>query len=166
MIMMIIIICVWRTASTTNTHNNNTLMTTINNNSTCEMLRILMSTSKCNKYGQVLILILTLLLILLILILLTLILILILTTYRYRQTRLTQVHHMLVTQCAAILVVLKIHQRGVQWKQGVVTCMMLYTSLLCNTAPFRCTPLRLHPPLQSIQVLRLRRDPPRWRLLS
>ena len=42
--------------------------------------------------------------------------------------------------------VLKIHQRGVQWKQSVVICMLLYTSLLHNTTPIRCTPLPLHPP--------------------
>ena len=46
---------------------------------------------------------------------------------------------------------LKIQQRGVQWKQGVVIYMALYTSLLYNTAPIHCTPLPLHPPLQSIQ---------------
>ena len=45
----------------------------------------------------------------------------------------------------------KIHQRGVQWKQGVVMYMMLYTSLLCNTTPIHCTPLRLRPPLMSTQ---------------
>ena len=44
-----------------------------------------------------------------------------------------------------------IPQRGVQWKQGVVIYMTLYTSLLHNTTPIHCTPLRLHPPLQSIQ---------------
>ena len=42
-------------------------------------------------------------------------------------------------------------QRGVQWKQGVVVYMTLYTSLLCNTTPIHCTPHALHPPLQSIQ---------------
>ena len=41
---------------------------------------------------------------------------------------------------------LKIHQRGVQWKQGVVIYMLLYTSLLYNTTPIHaprshCTPL-------------------------
>ena len=41
---------------------------------------------------------------------------------------------------------IKIHQRGVQWKQGVVICMLLYTSLLYNTTPSaappsHCTPL-------------------------
>ena len=40
---------------------------------------------------------------------------------------------------------LKIHQRGVQWKQGVGIYMMLYTSLLYNTTPIHCTPLPLHP---------------------
>ena len=33
------------------------------------------------------------------------------------------------------LVAIYIPQRGVQWKQGVVIYMMLYTSLLCNTTP-------------------------------
>ena len=42
-----------------------------------------------------------------------------------------------------------IPQRGVQWKQGVVIYMMLYTSLLHNTTPIRCTPLRLHPPVMN-----------------
>ena len=42
-------------------------------------------------------------------------------------------------------------QRGVQWKQGVVVWMVLYASLLYNTTSIHCTPLRLHPPLQSIQ---------------
>ena len=40
---------------------------------------------------------------------------------------------------------------GVQWKQGVVICMVLYTSLLYDTTPIHCTPLRLHPPPLSIQ---------------
>ena len=42
---------------------------------------------------------------------------------------------------------IKIYQRGVQWKQGVVIYMLLYTSLLCTTTPIHCTPLPLHPPL-------------------
>ena len=42
-------------------------------------------------------------------------------------------------------------QRGVQWKQGVVICMVLYTILLYDTTPIHCTPLRLHPPLMNIQ---------------
>ena len=37
---------------------------------------------------------------------------------------------------------LKIHQRGVQWKQGVVICMLLNTSLLYNNY----YPHPLHPP--------------------
>ena len=45
-----------------------------------------------------------------------------------------------------------IPQRGVQWKQGVVICMTLYTSLLYNTTPIHCTPDPLHPPLQSISI--------------
>ena len=43
----------------------------------------------------------------------------------------------------------KIHQRGVQWVQGVVIYMMLYNSLLYNTTPIHCTPLRLHPPVMN-----------------
>ena len=43
-------------------------------------------------------------------------------------------------------------QRGVQWKQGVVIYMTLYTSLLYDTTPIHCTPLRLHPPLRSIHL--------------
>ena len=53
---------------------------------------------------------------------------------------------------------LYILQRGVQWKQGVVIYMMLYTSLLYNTTPIHCTPLPLHPP-----VLNTRRSPPERR---
>ena len=54
---------------------------------------------------------------------------------------------------------LYILQRGMQWKQGVVICMVLYTILLYNTTtPIHCTPLPLHPPLQSIQVCTARRD--------
>ena len=41
---------------------------------------------------------------------------------------------------------IKIHQRGVQWVQGVVICMMLHASALYETSPIHCTPLRLHPP--------------------
>ena len=40
---------------------------------------------------------------------------------------------------------------GVQWKQGVVICVVLYTTLLYDTTPFHCTPDPLHPPLQSVQ---------------
>ena len=42
-------------------------------------------------------------------------------------------------------------QRGVQWKQGVVICMVLYTMLLCNTTQIHCTPLPLHPPVINTQ---------------
>ena len=35
----------------------------------------------------------------------------------------------------------KIHQRGVQWKQGVVVYMLLDTSVLYDTTPIHCTPL-------------------------
>ena len=45
----------------------------------------------------------------------------------------------------------KIPQREVQWKQGAVIYMMRCTSLSYNTTPIHCTPLRLHPPLPSIQ---------------
>ena len=47
-----------------------------------------------------------------------------------------------------------IHQRGVQWKHGVVIYMMLYTILLHNTTPIHCTLLPLYPPLPSIHPLR------------
>ena len=43
----------------------------------------------------------------------------------------------------------KIHQRGVQWKQGVVVYIILYVVLLYNTTPIHCTPLRLHPPFDE-----------------
>ena len=46
---------------------------------------------------------------------------------------------------------LYILQRGVQWKQGVVVYILLQAVLLCNTTPIHCTPLPLHPTLQSIQ---------------
>ena len=39
----------------------------------------------------------------------------------------------------------------VQWQQGVVIYMMLYTSLLYDTTPIRC-PLRLHPPVMNTQL--------------
>ena len=48
---------------------------------------------------------------------------------------------------------LYILQRGVQWKQGVVVYIILYTMLLYNTTPIHCTPFPLHPPLPSIQEL-------------
>ena len=47
--------------------------------------------------------------------------------------------------------VIKNHQRGVQWKQGV-GIYMIYTSLLYNTTPIHCTPLPLHPPVMRTQV--------------
>ena len=47
---------------------------------------------------------------------------------------------------------LKIHQRGVQWKQGVVICMMLDTSLLHNATPIHCTPLPLQPPVMNTWI--------------
>ena len=43
-------------------------------------------------------------------------------------------------------------QKGVQWKQGVVVYMTLYTSLLYNTTPIHYTPLPLHPPLPNVQA--------------
>ena len=45
----------------------------------------------------------------------------------------------------------KIHQRGVQWKHGVVVYIRLQAVLLCNTTPSHYTPLRLHPPLPNTQ---------------
>ena len=45
---------------------------------------------------------------------------------------------------------IKIHQRAMQWKHGVVIYMMLYTSLSYNT-PIHCTPLPLHPPVTNTQ---------------
>ena len=42
--------------------------------------------------------------------------------------------------------------KGVQWKQGVVICMVLYTILLYNPAPIHCTPLPLHPPVMNTQA--------------
>ena len=56
---------------------------------------------------------------------------------------------------AVLVILLKIHQRGVQWKQGVVIYMMLCTSLLSNSTPIHCTPLRLHPPLPRVHLLSL-----------
>ena len=41
--------------------------------------------------------------------------------------------------------------KGVQWKQGVVICMMLCISLSYNTTPIHCTPLPLHPPVMNTQ---------------
>ena len=35
--------------------------------------------------------------------------------------------------------------KGLQWKQGVVICMLLYTSLLDNTTPIHCSPLSTAP---------------------
>ena len=40
-------------------------------------------------------------------------------------------------------------QRGAQRRQGVVSCMVLCTILLCNTTPIHCTPLPLHPPVMN-----------------
>ena len=45
----------------------------------------------------------------------------------------------------------EIHQRGVQWKQGVVVYIILYIIFLYDTTPIHCTPLRLHPPLMKTQ---------------
>ena len=49
------------------------------------------------------------------------------------------------TPYALFFFLLKIHQRGVQWKQGVVVYIMLY-ALLHDATPIHCTPLPLHPP--------------------
>ena len=51
---------------------------------------------------------------------------------------------------------LKIHQRGVQWKQGVVIYMMLYTSLLYNTTPpSSAPPFPLHPSVMNTHLPRI-----------
>ena len=42
--------------------------------------------------------------------------------------------------------ILDILQRGLQWKQGVMKYMMLYTSLLYSTTPIHCTPPPTAPP--------------------
>ena len=47
------------------------------------------------------------------------------------------------------LTALKIHQRGVQWKQGVVVYIMSYTVLLYNTTPIHCTPPPTAPPFDE-----------------
>ena len=44
------------------------------------------------------------------------------------------------------------YQRGVQWKQGVVIYMMLYTIILYYTTPIHCTPLPLHPTVMNTQL--------------
>ena len=44
-------------------------------------------------------------------------------------------------------------QRRVQWKQGVVICMVLYTILLDNTTPIHWTPLPLHPPVMNTIIV-------------
>ena len=41
---------------------------------------------------------------------------------------------------------------GVQWKQGVVVYMMLYTSFVYTTTPIHCIPLPLHPPVMNTQA--------------
>ena len=46
---------------------------------------------------------------------------------------------------------IKIHENGVQWKQGVVVYIILQAVLLYDTTPTHCTPLRLHPPLMNTQ---------------
>ena len=48
--------------------------------------------------------------------------------------------------------IFKIHQRGVQWKQGVVVQIRLYTVLVYNTSPIHCTSLPLHPPLRNVEI--------------
>ena len=51
---------------------------------------------------------------------------------------------------------LKIHQRGVQWKQGVLIYMIIWFYILVyyNTTPIHGTPLRLHPPLMNTHTCR------------
>ena len=51
-----------------------------------------------------------------------------------------------------LMIAVYIPQRGLQWKQGVVIRMLLYTTLLYNTTPIHCTPLRLHPPVMNTQA--------------
>ena len=48
-------------------------------------------------------------------------------------------------------------QRGVQWKLGVVICMVLYMISTYDTTPIRCTPLPLHPPVINTQESRKER---------
>ena len=50
-------------------------------------------------------------------------------------------------RCICIRRAVTIHQRGVQWTQGVVIYMMLYTGFLYNSTPIHWTPLPLHPPV-------------------
>ena len=47
---------------------------------------------------------------------------------------------------------IKIHQRGVQWKQGVVVYTILYAVLLFNTAPIHCTPSDCTPILMNTRL--------------
>ena len=61
--------------------------------------------------------------------------------------------------------------REVQWKQGVVICMVFYTVLLYNTTPIHCTPIPLNHPVMNTQKVtpgtprlkKLRGAPPRIR---
>ena len=39
----------------------------------------------------------------------------------------------------------RFNKGGVQWKQGVVVCMLLYISLLYNTTPIHGTPSHCDP---------------------
>ena len=62
------------------------------------------------------------------------------------------------------LSMIKIHQMGVQWKQGVVIRMMLYTSSLYDTTPIHCIPPPTAPPcneyplsmIRHVETVRLR----------
>ena len=47
---------------------------------------------------------------------------------------------------------LYIHQKGVQWKQGVVIYMMSYTCLLYKITPIHCTPLPLQPSVMNTNI--------------
>ena len=49
-------------------------------------------------------------------------------------------------------------QRGVQWKQGVVNYMMIYTILLYNTTPILCRVSKVAAPYASV-VANLLYDP-------
>ena len=61
-----------------------------------------------------------------------------------------------------LCVLFEIHQRGVQWKQGVVISMTSYTSLLYDTTPHplhpppTATPCNEYPPMSGPQRRQLR----------
>ena len=63
----------------------------------------------------------------------------------------TSSHRMIF--CSLPCVLFKIHQRGVQWKLGVVVYTILYAVLLYNATPIHCTPLPLHPPVMNTKQI-------------